>query len=228
MQAVILAAGRGTRMGKLTARIPKPMLPLLGRPMLAWKLEMLPEAIDEVILVVGYLQEQIKDYFGEEWQGRKIRYVVQEELNGSGGAIYLMKDLLVGSTLVMNGDDLYHLDDLSLLIREESAVLGLYVDEAEPYGLLKTDALGNLRQITERPHGQKTGVINTGAYILHPHFFQYPLVEISATEYGLPQTLVTMGKDYQVKVIQARAWQPVGRPEDIALGEMFLQKYWNV
>ena len=215
-------------MRELTASTPKPMLCLLGRPMLAWKIEMLPEAIDEVILVVGYLQEQIRNYFGEEWQGRKIRYVVQEELNGSGGAISLTKELLVGTALVMNGDDLYHHDDLSLLIREEWAVLGLYVDEAEPYGLLETDASGYLRQITERPHGKKTGTINTGAYMLQPHFFRYPLVEISATEYGLPQTLVTMAQDYPVKVQVARAWQPVGRPEDIALGEMFLRKNWRV
>ncbi len=227
MQAVILAAGRGTRMGALTEQMPKPMLPLLERPLLAWQLEMLPQAIDEVILVVGYLQEHIRLYFGEEWQGRRIRYVLQKELNGTGGAIHLVKEILTGSTLTMNGDDLYHPNDLSQLTENESAVLGVCVDDAEPYGLLEADEVGVLQRITERPHGQKTGLINAGAYLFDKRFFDYPLVPISETEYGLPQTLVVMGGEHPVKVITATAWQPVGRPEDIVRGEMFLQKYWN-
>ena len=59
MQAVILAAGRGVRMGKLTENTPKPMLSLFGKPMLEWKLEMLPRVIDEVIFVIGYYGSQI-------------------------------------------------------------------------------------------------------------------------------------------------------------------------
>jgi len=228
MQGVILAAGRGTRMGALTEHVPKPMLPLLGKPLLAWQLEMLPQAINEVILVVGYLQEQIRMYFGEEWQGRKISYVVQTELNGTGGAIHLAKNMMVGPTLVMNGDDLYHPDDLSLLIREELAVLGLAVDHAQLFGLLEHNEAGHLKRITERPHGYEQGIVNTGAYILSPRFFEYPLVPISATEFGLPQTLAVMGREHPVTVLLAHAWQPVGQPEDITRGEIFLQKYGRV
>lgn len=225
MQAVILAAGQGTRMGVLTKETPKPMLPLLGKPMLEWKLTMLPDAIDEVILIVGYLGEQIEAYFGDEWRGRAMSYVYQKALNGTGGAVALMPDRLSGAALVMMGDDLYHPEDLLDLTRETSAVLGLAVDDAEHYGLLEVNEAGNLAKITERPHGYRTGIVNTGAYLLHPHFFDYPLVPISETEYGLPQTLALMGKDTPVRVLRARAWQPVGKPEDIALGEVFLKKY---
>lgn len=226
MQAVILAAGRGTRMGKLTENTPKPMLPLLDRPMLEWKLEMLPETIDEVIFVVGYLREQIEQYFGTEWKGRKIHYVHQETLDGSGGAICLIKDLVSESTLVTMGDDLYHPEDLRDLLDESSAVLGLDVNDAEQFGLLETTPEGNLSKITERPHNHKTGIVNVAAYLLHQKFFEYPLVPISETEFGLPQTLALMGREFPVKVLKARAWQPVGKPEDIVLGEEFLKKYW--
>ena len=226
MQAVILAAGQGTRMGALTRETPKPMLRLLGTPMLEWKLAMLPEAIDEVIVIVGYLGEQIEAYFGNEWRGRKISYVYQKELNGTGGALTLTKDILSGPALVMMGDDLYHPEDLSDLTRETSAVLGLAVDDAEHYGLLEVDGAGHLAKITERPHGYRTGIVNTGAYLLHLHFFDYPLVPISETEYGLPQTLALMGQDTPVKVLSARAWQPVGKPDDIPLGETFLKQYF--
>ncbi|MBI2439314.1 MAG: NTP transferase domain-containing protein [Candidatus Moranbacteria bacterium] len=227
MQVVMLAAGRGTRMGTLTENIPKPMLGLLGRPMLEWKLEMLPGAIDEVILVVGYLGEQIENYFGAEWKGKKIHYVRQEKLDGTGGAITLVKDLLAGPALVMMGDDLYRSEDLEDLLQEDVAVLGLEVDDAELYGLLETDNDGRLYKITERPHQKKTGLVNTGAYVVSSRFFEYPLVPISETEYGLPQTLALLAKDIPVKVLRARAWQPVGKPEDIVLGEEFLKKYRN-
>lgn len=229
MQAVILAAGRGTRMGALTERTPKPMLPLLGKPMLEWKLEMLPDAVDEVIVTIGYLGEQIEAYFGTERKGRTIRYVRHEKLDGTGGSIRLVHEqgLIAGPVLVMMGDDLYHPDDLADLTRETSAVLGLEVNDAEQYGLLETTPEGNLLKITERPHGFTTGIVNTGAYLLHPRFFDYPLVPITETEYGLPQTLALMGADVPVRVLKARAWQPVGRPEDIPLGEEFLKKYGN-
>ena len=228
MQAVILAAGRGTRMGILTEHCPKPMLLLCGKPMLEWKLSMLPKAIDEVIIIIGYLGECIEQYFGTEWQGKKIRYVRQKTLNGTGGALHLVKDILVGSTLVMMGDDLYHPDDLMDLMQEAWAVLGLAVDNAEQFGLLEKDINGHLQRITERPHGYTTGVVNTGAYMLPQKFFEYALVSVSKTEYGLPQTLALVGQDIPVKVCTARMWQPIGRPEDIVLGEIFLKQHWNI
>lgn len=226
MQAVILAAGRGTRMGALTESIPKPMLELLGKPLLEWKLEMLPEAIAEVVFIIGYHGNQIEKHFGENWNGLKISYVVQEKLDGTGGAIALVKDMVKENFLVMMGDDLYHPDDLRNLTGESLAVLGLEVSQAEQFGLLEEDGERNLLKITERPHGYTTGIVNTGAYLLQSDFFNYPLVAITETEYGLPQTLVEMGKDIPVKVLRAHAWQPVGKPEDIALGEGFLKKYW--
>ena len=72
MQAVILAAGKGTRMRELTASTPKPMLCLLGRPMLAWKIEMLPEAIDEVILVVGIYRSRSETILAKNGRGGKF------------------------------------------------------------------------------------------------------------------------------------------------------------
>ncbi|MEK7549530.1 MAG: nucleotidyltransferase family protein [Patescibacteria group bacterium] len=226
MQAVILAAGLGTRMGELTRSTPKPMLPLLGKPLLEWQLEMLPADIDEVILVVGYLCEQIESHFGSSWKGRRITYVRQTELNGTAGAIHLLKDILKQKVLITNGDDLYHPEDLKALLVESLGVLGLYVEDAQPFGLLEVNEDKTLLRITERPHGEKTGIVNTGAYVLDPRFFEYPMIAITEKEFGLPQTFVGMGKDFPIKVLLARAWQAVGNPDDIAKGEAFLKQYW--
>lgn len=75
MRAVILAAGEGKRMRPLTEKIPKPMLQVLGRPLLEHIFDSLPDAVDEVILGIGYLGGQIKAHFGSSFGGCKIRYV---------------------------------------------------------------------------------------------------------------------------------------------------------
>lgn len=226
MQCVILAAGRGVRMGTLTEKTPKPMLSLLGKPMLEWKLQMLPKAIDEVIFIIGYHGNQIEKHFGESWKGRKISYVVQSELNGTGGALALAKDVLDGRFLVIMGDDLYTLEDLNGLLDEELAMLALHVDDATLFGIVETTPEGQLISVTERPHGKKEALVSTNAFMLNKKYFEYPPVKFSPTEYGLPQTLAEMGKKHPVKVVMATAWQPVGKPEDIEKGEEFLKKYW--
>lgn len=225
MQAVILAAGRGTRMGKLTEDLPKPMVPILGKPLLEWKLAMLPLAIDEVILVVGYLEHRIQDYFGKNWEGRTVRYVYQETLNGTGGALALTKEFVGDRFLVTMGDDLYHPRDLEDLLSEEFAILAIKTDEAEQFGIIETTEEGCLLSVRERPHGKKTALVSTNGFMLRRTFFDYPLVSVTETEFGLPQTLAGMGKDIPVRVVQARAWQPVGKAEDILSAEAFLRRY---
>jgi hypothetical protein len=75
-------------------------------------------------------------------------------------------------------------------------------------------------------HSMQEGLINTGAYMVDRSFFAYPLVAISATEYGLPQTLAAMVPDETILVRMATDWQPVGCPEDIPLAEEFIKKYF--
>ena len=229
MQAVILAAGRGTRMGTITENIPKPMVPILGKPLLEWKLNALPEDIEEVVLTIGYLGEQITSYFGEVWQGRKMTYVYQEELNGSGGAMQLVKPYVTSAVLITMGDDLYHPEDLQDFLKtplDQGAIGGLLVEHAQPFGLIGTDTEGKLASVIERPHDYETGLVCTGAYFVPERFFEYPLVQITEKEYGLPQTVVLMAKDIPVKIITSRAWQPVGCPEDIPAAEAFIKKYY--
>jgi len=111
-QAVILAAGKGTRMLPLTETRPKPMQEVSGKNLIEWKLAALPEAIRDVVIVVGYQGEQIREFFGDMWHGRSIRYVVQEKLNGTAGALWSARNLLHGRFLVLMGDDLYAKEDI--------------------------------------------------------------------------------------------------------------------
>ena len=77
MQAVIMAAGEGRRMRPLTLELPKPLIKVAGKPILEHILDALPPEIDEVILVVGYKADMVKQHFGDSYHGRHIRYVYQ-------------------------------------------------------------------------------------------------------------------------------------------------------
>ncbi len=214
-------------MRPLTHDIPKAMLPLKGKPILHYTISFFPEEIDEVIIIVNYLGEYIKKYFGNSYLGKKIIYVTQEELNGTGGAIFSCKNLLGEKFLVVMGDDLYSRNDLEILTGEKNAVLAYEVENSERFGVLKTDADGNLLEIVEKPHSGEIKTVNIGAYVIEKEFFGYPLVAISETEFGLPQTLSLMAKDYPVKVIKTKLWHPIGKPEDLEKAEQVLDQFIN-
>jgi UDP-N-acetylglucosamine diphosphorylase / glucose-1-phosphate thymidylyltransferase / UDP-N-acetylgalactosamine diphosphorylase / glucosamine-1-phosphate N-acetyltransferase / galactosamine-1-phosphate N-acetyltransferase len=226
MKAIILAAGRGTRMAPLTDTIPKPMLTVLDKNLIEWKLEALPQVIEGIILVVGYKKEVIENYFGPSWRGIPITYVEQKELNGTGGAIALCEPYIDDKALIMMGDDIYHKDDLEKLSTHDFALLVL--DEGEEAlnkkgqivaqnGLLIGINEGTLQ--TETP----STLINAAAYSISKDYFNYPPVKFTETEYGLPHTLVTLTKDIPVHVLHASRWIQITSPECLQEAEEILR-----
>jgi bifunctional UDP-N-acetylglucosamine pyrophosphorylase/glucosamine-1-phosphate N-acetyltransferase len=201
------------------------MLLIRGIPKLAYSLRALPSEVTEVIFVIGYRGEQIREYFGKNFDGKRIAYADQETLNGSGGAIHLAKKLVRGRFLVIMGDDLYRREDLEKLMDHDLAVLACEVEDSNPFGVLETTPDGKLLSIIERPHDGTVKLVNTGAYILNENFFQYPLVPISETEFGLPQTLVSMRDEYAIVVEQTKTWLPIGSPEALAKAERGIEKF---
>lgn len=196
------------------------------KPLLEWTISFLPAEVDEVIIIVNYLADQIKNYFGSEWQGRKIKYVVQKELNGTGGAVHACKSILRDKFLVLNGDDIYHRQDLKKICGENLAVLGYEVDDPSKYGVLIIDKKSNLVDSIEKPQDMVgKAVISTNAFCLNEKFFDYDLVQITEKEYGLPQTLAVMAKDYPVKVTKTTRWFPVGNPDDLKKAQTEIEKF---
>lgn len=225
MQAVILAAGLGTRMGELTKNTPKPLLKIQDKTLLEHNLIAMPPEIDEVVLVVGYLHEQIKSYIGEQFLGKKITYVHQDELKGTGHALSLCKGVLAERFLVIMGDDLYYEKDLQELVKRELAILVWKMKDDEfkndRQAIVKINGHGELQDIVERQPAVKGTLVNTGAYVLDEKFFQYPLVlaGMPAKEYGLPQTFLQMVKaGAKMNVVEAQWWHKVASPEDLNNG----------
>jgi bifunctional UDP-N-acetylglucosamine pyrophosphorylase/glucosamine-1-phosphate N-acetyltransferase len=225
MQAVILAAGRGKRMRNLTDKNNKNMLHVGGYPILKHKLDLLPEEIDEVIFVIGYQGNKIRREFGNRYKGRKITYEEQKRLNGTGGAIHRAKKLLKGKFLVMYGDDLYDKGDVQKIIKYDLAILAKKVKDVSKFGILKTDKKGNLKEIKEKPKRSKSKLAAIGLFMLNKNFFKFKLVSVGNGEYGLPQTLASMAKEFDIKILEARRWYPIGTPEDLENAQMAIKRF---
>ncbi len=225
MQAVILTAGRGKRMKHLTENNNKNMLKINGKPILKYKLDSLPKEIDEIIFIIGYQGDRIKKQFGDKYKGRKISYVEQKKLNGTGGAIHKAKKLLKGRFLVIYGDDLYHKKDMEEIMKYDLAILAKEIDDVTKFGILKTDKNGHLIDIVEKPKRSKSKLAAIGLFVLNKDFFKYKLVSVGGGEYGLPQTLVTMTKNFPIKIVKAKHWHPIGHPEDIKSAEKQIKKF---
>jgi mannose-1-phosphate guanylyltransferase len=180
MDAVVLVGGSGTRLRPLTLRTPKPMLPLVDRPLLAYLFAQLAAAgVDRAILACGYLPDQLVDHFGdggEAASGLALEYVVEEEALGTAGAARLAAEGRVeGTFLLLNGDILSE-QDLSRLIelhraRRSRATLAL-VQVADPgrYGVVELDDEGGVLRFVEKPAPGESpsDLVNAGAYVLEP------------------------------------------------------------
>lgn len=230
MQLVILAAGKGTRMRPLTYEVTKAMIPLKGKPKLAWTLENLPKEIDEVVIVINHLGKQIKDYFGNSFSNRGIKYVLQEKLEGTGAAVHACKDVLKDRFLVMMGDDLYHPDDVEKMAKEDLAILVFEETGASTAAAMIVDEAGNFVKIIESdepsfPKNERK-LVNTALYTLNQKFFNYPLVKIYNGELGLPQTIATMVDDHEIGLVKAKNWVPLSKVDDIATAEKELEKFF--
>jgi len=227
MQVVILAAGKGIRMQELTRTIPKPMLEIGGEPLLAHKIRSLPSEISDVVLIVNYRKEVIIDFFGDSYARKKIQYVVQKKLNGTGPSLHAARSILHDRFMVMMGDDLYYKKDLQAIMSHELAVLGYPVDDPTRYGMLSLDKKGCLVDVLEKPGGKNERYANTGLYILSQDFFKYNLVQLPNGEYGLPQTIARMARDYDVAVVEAIQWFPIENPDDLKKAEELLPVFYG-
>jgi NDP-sugar pyrophosphorylase family protein len=210
MQAVILAAGLGTRLRPLTYHTPKPMLRIAGKNLIEHNLDRLPREVDELVLVVGYLKKQIMDYFGDQFVGRKITYVEQKEILGTGHALFLCQSILRGRFIAVNGDDIYSKDDMKRCLQYSNCILTKEVFGKFSGGRIELTSDGFLNDIIEGVHCGKNSLVNIGFYVLEKSFFDYPLVKAQdKDEYGLPQTLVRYSKDHPVKIEKAEFWLQV-------------------
>jgi len=224
MQAVILVAGLGTRLRPLTYHVPKPMLRIAGKNLIEHHIDRLPKEVDEVILVVGYLKEQIINHFGSQFAGRKITYVEQKKMLGTGHALSLCRSILRGRFIAVNGDDIYGKEDMKRCLQYDNCMLVKEIAGKFSGGRIELTKDGFLKDIVEGVHNKSKSLVNIGFYVLSPEFFNYELVKTQdKEEYGLPQTLVKMAKDHPVKIEKADFWLQISDSDGLKRAEKILK-----
>ena len=222
MKAILLAGGKGTRLRPLTVHTPKPIVPILNRPFLYYQIDLLKQIpeIDEVILSLNYQPRRIEEIFGEgEGLGIRVRYVVEPMPLGTGGAIRYAGDSLTESVVVFNGDVLTQVDlgAVLRLHRERKAKATIVltpVENPRAYGLVETDAQGNVSRFLEKPGEDEItcNTINAGIYVLEPDTFdRIPKDTAWSIERSYFPSLIERGETF-VAYVYDGYWIDIGTP----------------
>lgn len=225
MKAVIFAAGEGKRLHPLTLDRPKPLVEVLGKALIHHIWEVLPSAIDEVVVVVGYKSEKMREFLGEEFLGKRVTYVEQLEPLGTAHALKICKTYLENEEkfLLMYADDLHGKEGIARCVEHEMALLVHYVDDPRSFGVVVRNDNGTIKNIEEKPENPKSNLAVTGVYVLTPKIFDYEAVHTKNGEYYLTDMIEEYIKHHPMQVVESDFWVPVAYPHDITRAEEILQ-----
>ena len=216
MQAIVLAAGEGTRMRPLSASCPKPMLPVAEEPLVAHTARAAVEAgAEELVLVVGYEADTVREYFGAEYAGIPVKYSVQEEQRGTADAVRAAREHIDGPFAVLNGDNLYDTAAVKKLLSNGPGVGTYRVDDPSNYGVISTDG-DRATGIVEKPDNPPTDLANTGAYVFPEEARDWLDVgESERGEFEITDVVERVIEEYDVTAVEVERWLDVGRPWEL-------------
>ena len=219
--AILLVGGFGTRLMPLTKNTPKPMLTVAGIPVTEHQIAMAKSAgITEIVLATSYLSEVFTPYFGDgsKW-GIKIKYAVEKEPLGTGGAIRNAAQLLDTheSVVVLNGDVLSSHNLTEQIRQHEShdADITLHltqVEDARAFGCVPTDSDGRVTAFLEKMENPVTNQINAGCYVFNPRVISaIPLdTVVSVERETFPQLVASGAKVFGY--VESAYWLDIGTP----------------
>lgn len=238
MKAIILAAGKGTRMGFLTQYVPKPMISVGGKRFLEWIIDSIHEAgINDFLIVTGYHAETIESYFGDgRSRGVSIDYIRQTEADGTGGAVRCAREKVEGENFLLTfGDILVPAPDYKEMIdtfKRINPLCMLGVNKVDdPYlgaAVYFNGEENRIQQIIEKPNqGESTTCWNqAGVFVFQPGIFDYiqTLERSQRGEYELTEAIdaaIQAGKDVRADKLQGYRYE-IGTPEDVEwMNELF-------
>jgi UDP-N-acetylglucosamine diphosphorylase/glucosamine-1-phosphate N-acetyltransferase len=216
MQTVILAAGQGTRLRPLSESVPKPMLPVAGRPIAAHVADAaVAGGADELIFVTGYMAEVVEAYFGEIYNGVSVSYATQSEQLGTAHAVRAAREHITEEFAVLNGDNLYDPESIVELFSDGPGIGVFEVPNPSAYGVLSTDG-GRVTDIIEKPADPPTNLANAGVYLFPAEareFLDVPKSERG--EHELTDVLARVIEEHDVTPVTLERWMDVGRPWEL-------------
>jgi len=220
LQAVILAAGEGNRMRPLTFNRPKVMLPIANKPIIEHLLiEARQAGINDYIFIVGYHDEQLRDYFGrgDKW-GVSIEYCTQKKRLGTADAIRMAESLIDGNFLVMNGDIIVRRNEIfSLSNRHENTISLFRTTDGQDLGMVESSA-DRVVHIYEKTVKPPSFMANAGLYLFTPDIFSFMASTPKSPrgEYEITDTLQMLIDNMQrVSYMEINGWLDVSHPWDL-------------
>jgi UDP-N-acetylglucosamine diphosphorylase / glucose-1-phosphate thymidylyltransferase / UDP-N-acetylgalactosamine diphosphorylase / glucosamine-1-phosphate N-acetyltransferase / galactosamine-1-phosphate N-acetyltransferase len=224
-KAVVLAAGRGTRMRELTVSRPKPMMEVSGRPVLSYILEGLRDAgVRKILIVIGYKKEVVMNHFGDGSElGVEIVYAEQIRQDGTGKVVELAKDFCGSEPFILSyGDILVDASSYRLLTRPGDADIVItvrYTEDASKGGAVYVNEKFEVIDLREKqlPEEATTSWYNAGVYSFNSTIFSYVarLQKSPRGEYELTDAIRAMALDgRKVKAVEIKGyWADVRDPE---------------
>jgi mannose-1-phosphate guanylyltransferase len=229
MQALILAGGEGTRLRPLTGKIPKPVVPLAGRPHILYVIDWLRgHGVDDVVVSCAHLAAEMREALDALETGVRMRFVVEPDARGTAGAIKFAEEELGERFFVLNGDVLCDLDIGALVSQHEStgarATIALYpVEDPSAYGLVLHSEDGEVREFLEKPEDPSkidSDEINAGAYLLERSVLDEipPDEDVSIERQIFPKLI---GNGLYGRRLEGY-WLDIGTPQ------RYLQAHWDI
>ena len=211
MDAIILAAGLGTRLRPHTLTTPKPLLPVRGRPILDWTLRALPPAVGRVVVVTHYLAEQVERYLRGQTHIPNWATVHQARPRGTGDAFRSCRGAVTADrVLVLNGDDLYAAADLAALAAKPAGLLVRPVDQPRKFGIAFTRPDGTVERLVEKPDLDGRHLANIGAYVFPREALDIELPLSPRGEYEITDAVSALAARGPVYAVEAGVWLPIG------------------
>ena len=228
-EALILAAGKGTRMWPLTENYPKPLLPLCGKPIIEQQIaELRKVGVSKINILIGHRMKEISDLVGTgEKYNVEIKYIVQNEQKGTGHAVSLAEEHIDEAFFCLNGDTLINEENLNLLSNQKNhmAMMITTVDDGRNFGVVQTKD-GLLTSIIEK--GVKgPASINAGIYLFNKKIFKSlkSIKKSIRNELELTDAL----KLNDIYTVNYRGfWKDIGSPWDLlTANEVYIEEIQN-
>tara|TARA_A100001015_G_scaffold315210_1_gene426494 strand:- start:1806 stop:2507 length:702 start_codon:yes stop_codon:yes gene_type:complete len=233
MQAIILAGGKGSRLGSIVKDTPKPLLKINNSPFVLKIVErMIDQGVKSIIFCLGYKPQKFINFFGNgsKW-GIKISYVIEKKLMGTAGALRAAyRKISKSSIIVLNGDSFCYFDIPNLLRQHrlnnsDVTISVLKTDKIKRYGLVSFNKNLKINNFDEKPssHRKNINYINAGVYLINKDFIHEidSSKPISLEKEFFPENL---DKKIYAFIIKNKKFIDIGTPNSLKKADFFFNK----
>ncbi len=202
MKAIILAAGKWTRLAPFTDTVPKPLIKIMGKSIVEHNLESIYKEVDEIVIVTKYLAEKFPKALWDNYKWTPISYKIQGKEKWTAAALFWFESEV--DVVIMNGDAILDTQDLQTLVKHPGyACLVKEVEDPERYGIFRLSEIGNIKEVVEKPDTDIWNLANTWIYKMPGEIFEaIKSIELSPRgEYEITDAINIIAEKFPLKPI---------------------------